>query len=152
MKNENDIHVNQLLNNQDDFKNVKKKKNKATVTSVTVMSMIILGSIIFLIVFLFGKYGSSNNIAEQRVEKTKTVMIYMCGSDLESDGKLATYNIRDLMDSNIDYDNIKIFLCAGGSTRWFNSNISTQETSIFEINEDGLNKVKKTKKIRYGKF
>ena len=110
MKNENDIHVNQLLNNEDNLKNVKKKKNKATIISVTAMSMIILGSIIFLIVFLLGKYGSSNNIAEQRVEKTKTVMIYMCGSDLESDGKLATYNIRDLMDSNIDYDNIKIFL------------------------------------------
>ena len=55
-------------------------------------------------------------------------MIYMCGSDLESDGALASYSIRYLMDSDIDYDNIKIYLCAGGSTKWYNSNISTQET------------------------
>ena len=147
MKNENDIHVNQLLNNEDNLKNVKKKKNKATIISVTAMSMIILGSIIFLIVFLLGKYGSSNNISKQRVEKTKTVMIYMCGSDLESSEKLATYNIKDLIDSNVDYDNIRIFLCAGGSSRWFNSDISVQETSIFEINENGLNKVKKQKRV-----
>lgn len=146
MKNENDIHVNQVLNNEENFKTMKKKKNKITIVSVSTMSMIILGSIIFLIVFLFGKYGEKNNIANKKVEKTKTIMIYMCGSDLESDGALASYSIRDLMDSDIDYDNIKIYLCAGGSTKWYNSNISTQETSIFEINEDGLNKIKKQKK------
>lgn len=147
MKKENDVHFSQLLNNDEEFKNVKKKKNKVTIISVSAMSMIILGSIIFLIVFLLGKYGKSNNIAEQRVEKTKTVMIYMCGSDLESNAKLATYNIEALVNSNVDYDNIRIFLCAGGASKWFNSDISAQETSIFEINKNGLNKVKRQQKL-----
>lgn len=51
------------------------------------------------------------------------------------------------MKSDIDYKNINVLLCAGGSKRWHNSDISKTETSIFKVTEEGLTKVKKQSKL-----
>lgn len=89
---------------------------------------------------------NNNNAKEEISGTTKTLMIYMCGSDLESENCLGTINLSHLMESDIDYNNINIVLCAGGTQRWYNSEISEKETSIYNINEKGITKEKKQSK------
>ena len=94
--------------------------------------------------------SESSSNGKSNSKGTKTVMIYMCGADLESEGGIASLNLKDLQNSKIDYDNINIVLCAGGAKKWHTKEISETETSIFEINEKGLNKVKKQSKLDMG--
>ena len=65
----------------------------------------------------------------------------MVGSDLESKSGLAS---RDLLD--IDYEKTskngtKVSLMAGGAKSWNNSFVNTLETSIYELQENGFQKV-----------
>ncbi len=129
-----------------------KKSNKKfkiiilTVTIITIISSTITG------IFLVANHFNKSKDAEKQEEivntkgTTKTLMIYMCGSDLESDGGIATLNLHDLIDSKVDYDNMNIILCAGGSSEWHNNIISEKETSYFKVTDDGLERVKKLSK------
>ena len=46
-----------------------------------------------------------------------TVLIYMCGSDLESQNYLATANIQELVSSNIS-DELNVVIETGGAKKW----------------------------------
>lgn len=80
----------------------------------------------------------------------RTVMVYMVGSDLESEFGLATSNLNDMIKSNIDYKNIDVVLCVGGTKEWKNNDISVSETSYFKIEDGFLVKIKKQEAIDMG--
>ena len=46
-----------------------------------------------------------------------TVLIYMCGSDLESQNYFATANIQELVSSNIS-DELNVVIETGGAKKW----------------------------------
>ena len=69
---------------------------------------------------------------------TRTVMIYMVGSDLESDNGLASTDL-DAIDGNIALNNgLNVYLIAGGSKKWNNSYVDVSETSIFKLTNSGF--------------
>ena len=74
---------------------------------------------------------------------TRTVMIYMVGSDLESKAGYGTTELAALKYDKLDSENVNVVLIAGGSNKWHNDYIDVDETSIFELQEDGFKKVKK---------
>ncbi|MDY6094425.1 MAG: clostripain-related cysteine peptidase [Candidatus Enteromonas sp.] len=68
-----------------------------------------------------------------------TVMIYMCGSDLESasDGKLATANIKEIL--SVDYgDSVNVILQTGGSKKWWTSGISASKLGRYHVENGKL--------------
>lgn len=131
--------------------NVKKiPKRKKVIISILVLIILIVAAVIGI--SMYEKVEDNieedeTTIAKAPKKGSKTVMIYMCGSDLESGNGLGTSNLNDLMNSDIDYKNINVLLCAGGSKRWYNSDISKNETSIFKVTEEELTKVKKQSKL-----
>ena len=51
---------------------------------------------------------------------TWTILMYICGSDLESGNGYATYDLREIQDANIG-SNVNVVVEAGGTARWQNN-------------------------------
>lgn len=71
---------------------------------------------------------------------TTTVMIYMCGSDLESRLGAATNDIAEIMNSGFDKEHTNVIIMAGGS-KWWNTGFQTEATSIVEMKAGGMRPV-----------
>ncbi len=67
-------------------------------------------------------------------EKDYTVMIYMVGSNLESRNGAATNDLREIEETDVDYNKNNVLVYAGGSRRW-NSNISNMYNSVLDMSE-----------------
>lgn len=65
-----------------------------------------------------------------------TVMIYMCGTDLESSYSMATSDLQEIANSNIG-DNVNIIVYTGGCTGWKNSLMSNKTNQIYKIESGG---------------
>ena len=66
-----------------------------------------------------------------------TIMIYMCGADLESEAGACTLDLQEMLDATVG-DNINLIVQTGGSERWQNSTISPRTNQIWRIYDDGL--------------
>ena len=66
-----------------------------------------------------------------------TVLIYLCGTDLESRSAMAT---RDLMEmTKAKYgDNVHVIAYTGGCSRWQNKIISAKTNQIYQVMDGGL--------------
>lgn len=50
---------------------------------------------------------------------TRTILMYICGSDLESEGGMATFNIKQILGADFCQDeNVKYIIMTGGALRW----------------------------------
>ena len=92
--------------------------------------------------------GSGSETTSEEVDvlppnaKEYTIMIYMCGSNLESDYGEATANIAEMLSVNIDSSKMNLIIETGGSTKWKNYGISNSKLSRYHIIEvDGTGPV-----------
>ena len=76
------------------------------------------------------------NILGNGKDKT-TIMIYLCGTDLESRSKMATSDIQEMINANIS-DNVNILLYSGGCKSWQNDAMSSKTNQIWQVKDDGL--------------
>ena len=65
-------------------------------------------------------------------EKKLTLMIYLCGSNLESSGGAATSDLYEIQHSFVNREKVNVVVAAGGSKEWKNT-FSAQETAIYEL-------------------
>ena len=61
-----------------------------------------------------------------------TIMVYMCGTDLESRGGMATKDLLEMTRATIS-DKVKIIVYTGGCTRWNNNVISARTNQIYQV-------------------
>lgn len=68
----------------------------------------------------------------------QTVMIYMVGSDLESDYGNASLDLDEMMNSYADtnYNNVVVY--TGGAAKWQIPELSTEENSVLLLDEEGF--------------
>ncbi len=66
-----------------------------------------------------------------------TVMVYMCGSDLESRHGLASGDISEMLAADLS-DRINLLIYTGGSSSWRNSDISAGTNRIFKVENGRL--------------
>lgn len=66
-----------------------------------------------------------------------TVLIYLCGSNLESESGLATYNIDEMINADIT-DSVNIIIETGGSYSWGTSGINPDALCRFQMTDTGL--------------
>ena len=112
-------------------------------------NLIILG-IIFSLIVILSSFTAIFIILTSNKSVTRTVMIYMVGSDLESDNGLASADLSSI-DKNISNNsNVNVYLIAGGSKYWNNDYIDKNETSIFKLTTQGFEKVKDQSKQNMG--
>ncbi|MBO4863383.1 MAG: peptidase C11 [Eubacterium sp.] len=61
-----------------------------------------------------------------------TIMVYMCGTDLESRSGMASNDIREMAAANIP-DNINIIIYTGGCNAWKTQGISNSTNQIYRV-------------------
>jgi len=75
------------------------------------------------------------------MQKPYTIMIYMNGSDLESDFGLATDDLAEMLDSGLKSQNANVIILTGGTNRWMNDAIPEYECIIWELSDGWLNEL-----------
>ncbi|MCL2203094.1 MAG: clostripain-related cysteine peptidase [Defluviitaleaceae bacterium] len=73
--------------------------------------------------------------------KPYTIMIYMNGSDLESDFGAATDDLVEILDAGLDSRNAHVVILTGGTKRWMNDAIPEGECVIWEMVDGHLYEV-----------
>ena len=61
-----------------------------------------------------------------------TLMVYMCGTDLESRSAMATNDLNEMLNAEVG-DNINLIVYTGGCKRWRNSVISNKYNQVYQI-------------------
>ena len=153
--NRNDIPImynNQGFNNQ----GFKEKKNNskikgilfALIALILVLCIIAVNKIVFI-----KKMNSKETLKNVNVQggvvrdkmlrlkgdgKDKvTVMVYMNGSNLESESGAATLDLQEMMDAKIG-DNVNLIVFTGGTSTWQNNIISGDRSQIYKIDNEGI--------------
>ncbi len=62
-----------------------------------------------------------------------TLLVYVVGSDLESQGGYATQDITEMLRAQPNPDRLTVLVMTGGADSWANNQISPKELSIFKI-------------------
>lgn len=76
-----------------------------------------------------------------------TVMLYVCGADLESESGLASMDIDEILSVNEQPEDVNIILQTGGANSWNKSQISASKSQKWEIrNRQLIQKSSTTKK------
>ncbi|MBQ4465802.1 MAG: peptidase C11 [Oscillospiraceae bacterium] len=70
-------------------------------------------------------------------QDTVTLMIYMCGTDLESKYSMASSDMQEMANASFG-DNFNIIIYTGGCTNWKTSGISTSTNQIYQLKNGGL--------------
>ena len=70
-------------------------------------------------------------------EDKATIMVYLCGTDLESRSKMATSDLQEMIDANISED-INVIVYSGGCNQWQNRAMSSRTNQIWQIKDEGI--------------
>ena len=66
-----------------------------------------------------------------------TIMVYMCGTDLESQAGMGTSDIKEMLNADFG-DNVNLILFTGGCKKWKNNVISSSVNQIYQIRNGQL--------------
>ncbi len=61
-----------------------------------------------------------------------TIMVYMCGADLESRGGMASKDLQEMLRADLG-DKINLIIYTGGSKSWQNNVVSSSTNQIYQI-------------------
>ncbi|MBO4696280.1 MAG: peptidase C11 [Lachnospiraceae bacterium] len=75
-------------------------------------------------------------------QDTVTIMIYMCGTDLESKHGMASNDLAEMAKANYG-DNVRIIVLTGGCSKWKTSGISSDVNQIYRVVNGGLQPLEK---------
>ena len=71
---------------------------------------------------------------------TMTILVYMCGADLESQNGMATSDLKEMLNAGIS-DNINLIVYTGGARRWKNNVVSSNANQIYQIRDGSLTRL-----------
>ena len=66
-----------------------------------------------------------------------TIMVYMCGTDLESQSGMGTSDLKEMVNATLN-DNVNLIVFTGGCKRWQNSVVSSSVNQIYQIRNGKL--------------
>lgn len=66
-----------------------------------------------------------------------TIMVYMCGTDLESRSGMGTSDLQEMLNAEFG-DNINLLVYTGGCNQWRNNVISSKVNQIYQVKEGEL--------------
>ncbi|MBO4767247.1 MAG: peptidase C11 [Lachnospiraceae bacterium] len=66
-----------------------------------------------------------------------TILVYMCGTDLESKHGMATNDLQEMAKANLG-SNVNIIVYTGGCSKWKTSAISNSVNQIYQVKSGGL--------------
>lgn len=82
--------------------------------------------------------STTETFIQDAEEGSKTIMIYMVGSNLESDYGSASSDISEMLAANYDYENVHVIIYTGGCYDWYNPDIPDNQNSIILLDNGDL--------------
>lgn len=70
-------------------------------------------------------------------EDTVTIMVYMCGADLESRSGMASKDIQEMLKADLG-NNINLLIYTGGARQWQNNVVSSSTNQIYQVKNGKL--------------
>ncbi len=70
-------------------------------------------------------------------EDTVTIMVYMCGTDLESRSAMASKDLQEMLGAGIG-DKVNLIIYTGGCKKWQNNVISSSVNQIYQVKGSNL--------------
>lgn len=131
-----------------------KKNNKGCLIGIIIAAavMFFIAAVIVIGVVIFGGDESDvknvnlniPNLREHYTQltgnDTATVMVYVIGSDLESDGGCASEDISEMLSAELG-ENVNVIIQTGGASEWTNPMISSDTCQRFSIDGNNLTPV-----------
>ena len=71
---------------------------------------------------------------------TVTVLVYMCGADLESQNGMATSDLKEMVNAKLN-QNVNLLVYTGGARKWKNNVISANANQIYKIENGSLKRL-----------
>ena len=81
--------------------------------------------------------GSRDKYINVSTAKKATVLVYMCGTDLESQSGMATADIKEMLNAGIG-DNVNLLIYTGGCAKWRNTMFSKDVNQIYQIEGNAI--------------
>ena len=69
-----------------------------------------------------------------------TILVYLCGSDLESRNGMGTADLKEMANATIG-DRVNLIVYTGGASRWRNSVVSASQNQIYQIKNGTLTRL-----------
>ena len=103
--------------------------------------IIILIVIVLLAMWLFSDDEEPDEVIANAGDGTYTLMLYMCGSNLESDAGYASDDIEEMLKSQLANE-VNLLVYTGGASSWYDHGISGETNQIYKVEGGKLNLVK----------
>ena len=156
----NSIYANQTVNwttNNPSLISFSKTTTKNTLNSnkqlvadpVTITAASYAGTAVITATSEDGEFTASCQITVKEVVGT-TVMIYMCGADLESANGLASMDLNEILSVNGQPSDVNILVQTGGANSWNISSINASKSQRWEIRNKQMVKKSETAKVNMG--
>ena len=71
---------------------------------------------------------------------TVTILVYMCGADLESQNGMATSDLKEMINADLS-DKINLIVYTGGARKWKNNVVSASSNQIYKIEKGSLTRL-----------
>ena len=71
---------------------------------------------------------------------TVTMMVYLCGTDLESRSGMASADLQEMTSAAIS-DKINLLVCTGGCKQWKNDLVSNSVGQIYQVKQGGVKRL-----------
>jgi len=86
--------------------------------------------------------GSRVKYTDVEHARKTTVLVYICGSNLESESGMATSDLQEMIKAGLtENDPVNLIVYTGGASRWQNNVISRRTNQIYRVVGDGLERL-----------
>ena len=88
---------------------------------------------------------------QEGVQDSWTIMVYMCGSNLEGDSGLGSADIAEILKVSNQPDDVNVIIETGGTNRWHKYNIDANALSRYHVENKQIVLDEKLTKVNMGK-
>lgn len=139
MENQNNMFTSSFVSvNNQAVTGIENNGNNSKIKKTIIVVMLLI--IVALLSYIVLKSNNGNKVI-LKDKGTRTIMVYMIGSNLESEYKAASMDIEEILATNYNEDDVNILIYTGGSKKWKNQSVSNEENAIFEVKNGSLNKL-----------
>lgn len=107
---------------------------------VGLLSLVLVLMIALVVSTFVGRSRESSLFSKNKNYNSRTVMIYLVGSNLESQVFSATADMAQLDPNQIDFNNTNILIYTGGTSIWRNY-VRNDENAIYKFTPNGFEKI-----------
>lgn len=119
------------------MKKARKKSGSLKKAVKFLLAIVIIAFIGVMIMGDDGDYSIEDGNPDAKSDAAWTLMVYMCGSDLESGGGASSDNLKEMMNADFS-DKVNVIVETGGSSYWYLDGIDPDSLAYYHVDSKKL--------------